>query len=76
MIVKTSDLSEFALRRIVEEFILREGTDYGQAEYSLESKVQQVVRQLDRGEAVLVFDDKTETLDIVTGRRAREMLIE
>ena len=38
MIVKTSDLSEFALRRIVEEFILREGTDYGQAEYSLETR--------------------------------------
>ena len=73
MIVPVNDLSENALNKIVEEFVLREGTEYGSHEVSLKSKVEQVVKQLRKGEAVLVFDSKTETLDIVSPRRAAEM---
>ena len=72
MRVPIENLSEDALRKIVEEFILREGTDYGAVEYSLESKVSQVLKQLQRGDAALVFDDQTETIDIVTGKKALE----
>ena len=52
---------------IIEEFVLREGTDYGQGEYSLEEKVADVERQLERGVARIVFDPKSETCDIVAG---------
>ena len=66
------ELSEEALRGVVESFVLREGTDYGAREYSLEEKIAEVMRQLDRGEAVIVFDPDTETVSIVvvpsTGR--------
>ena len=72
MRVPIENLSEDALRKIVEEFILREGTDYGAVEYSLESKVSQVLKQLQRGDAALVCDDQTETIDIVTGKKALE----
>ena len=69
------DLSEAALRGVVESFVLREGTDYGQRDYSLEEKIAAVMRQLDRGEATIVFDPETETVSIVEasppGRRAR-----
>ena len=69
------ELSEEALRGVVESFVLREGTDYGQRDYSLEEKIAAVVRQLDRGEAMIVFDPETETASIVEaappGRRAR-----
>ena len=69
------DLSEAALRGVVESFVLREGTDYGQRDYSLEEKIAAVMRQLDRGEAAIVFDPETETVSIVEtsppGRRAR-----
>ena len=69
------ELSEAALRGVVESFILREGTDYGQRDYSFEEKIAAVMRQLDRGEAVIVFDPETETVDIEVatppGRRAR-----
>lgn len=69
------ELSEAALRGVVESFVLREGTDYGQRDYSLEEKIAAVMRQLDRGEAVIMFDPDTDTVSIAVvpppGRRAR-----
>ena len=69
------ELSAAALRGVVESFVLREGTDYGQRDYSLEGKIAAVMRQLDRGEAMIVFDPETGTVSIVVasppGRRAR-----
>jgi len=71
--VPHTELSPDALRGVVESFVLREGTDYGERELSLESKLAHVYRQLERGEAQIVFDPNTETIDIVvsrpTGRR-------
>ena len=65
------ELSEEALRGVVESFVLREGTDYGQRDYSLDEKVAAVMRQLDRGEAVIVFDPETATVDIVAATPSR-----
>ena len=59
------DLSDEALRGVIESFVLREGTDYGQRDYSLEEKISAVTRQLERGEAVIVFDPETGTVSIV-----------
>jgi uncharacterized protein YheU (UPF0270 family) len=64
LVVPLASLSEDALRGIVESFVLREGTDYGAAERSLESKVADVRRQLERGEARIEFDPKTESVTI------------
>ncbi|EGP05521.1 hypothetical protein GEW_07148 [Pasteurella multocida subsp. gallicida str. Anand1_poultry] len=38
MIIPWQELEEETLNNIVESFILREGTDYGQCELSLEQK--------------------------------------
>lgn len=48
-------LAPATLRNLVEEFVTREGTDYG-AEYSLDAKVAQVLRQLEAGKALIVYD--------------------
>lgn len=61
-------LSPEALRGLVEEFVSREGTDYGHADRSLESKVAAVHRQLENGEARIVFDLASETASIVATR--------
>jgi uncharacterized protein YheU (UPF0270 family) len=65
IVIPHRDLSESALRGVLESFILREGTDYGEREVSLDQKVAQVLRQLERGEAQIVFDATLETVDIV-----------
>lgn len=49
---------------VIEAFILRNGTDYGTEEVKLETKVAQVKRQLERGEAVIVYDLTTESCSI------------
>jgi uncharacterized protein len=61
-----SELTASALQGVVESFVLREGTDYGSREFSLEEKVAHVMKQLERAEARIVFDAETESLDIVT----------
>ncbi len=61
-------LSADALRGVVESFVLREGTDYGEREVSLEQKLAHVYRQLERGEAHIVFDSGSDSIDIVLVR--------
>jgi uncharacterized protein YheU (UPF0270 family) len=63
--VPATQLSPEALRAVVESFVLREGTDYGAREYSLDEKVQQVLQQLQRGDARIVIDPHTETVQIL-----------
>ncbi len=57
-------LSPQALRGVIEAFVLREGTDYGEREVSLDVKVAQVMERLERGEARIVFDPATRSVDI------------
>jgi uncharacterized protein YheU (UPF0270 family) len=61
-------LSSETLTGLVESFVLREGTDYGAEEAGFEAKVAQVLRQLEAGEAKIVFDPEDETCAIVPVR--------
>jgi hypothetical protein len=63
-IIPIDKLSGKALRGVIEEFISRNGTDYGAIEASLETSFIQVKSKLKDGSAVLVFDDETETTNI------------
>lgn len=49
-----------------EEFVTRDGTDYGEVEISLKTKIAQVLAQLKSGKAVIVFDQKSETCTILS----------
>ena len=64
------ELSPQALRGLVESSVLREGTDYGEREFSLEQKVAHVLRQLDEGDAQVLFDPESESVQIVRVRPA------
>jgi uncharacterized protein len=67
--VPHTELAADTLRSLVESFILREGTDYGEREYTLEQKLAHVYAQLERGDAQIVFDPVSETVDIVVVSR-------
>ncbi|MGD1336049.1 YheU family protein [Vibrio harveyi] len=64
MIIPWQDISPETLENLIREFVLREGTDYGSVEVSLQSKIDQVKNQLEKGEAVIVFSELHETVDI------------
>ncbi|HBR2016755.1 YheU family protein, partial [Escherichia coli] len=61
MIIPWQDLDPETLDNLIESFVLREGTDYGEYERSLADKVADVKQQLKRGEAVLVWSELHET---------------
>ena len=58
-------LSPEALQGVVEEFVTRDGTDYGEVEVPLETKIAQVLAQLKSGKAVIVFDQETESCTVL-----------
>jgi uncharacterized protein YheU (UPF0270 family) len=66
VVIPHTELSADALQGVIEAFVLREGTDYGDREFSLAEKVLHVRRQLERRDAQIVFDPVTETVAIVT----------
>lgn len=72
MIIPYNQLSSDALNGLVEEFITREGTDYGIEEISLQDKVEQVLAQIKRGEVVIVFDSTMETVSLMTEIDAKQ----
>jgi len=74
MIIPYEQLSPDALQGLIEEFITREGTDYGWEEVPLATKVAQVQRQLQRREVVIVFDEKTESVSLLPRRDAEQFL--
>ena len=64
MIIPWQELSQDALEGVVEEFVTREGTDYGHEILDLDTKVRQVMRQLKAGDAVLVYDEALDSCSI------------
>ncbi|HHA2010239.1 MULTISPECIES: YheU family protein [Enterobacter] len=65
MIIPWQDLAPETLDNLIESFVLREGTDYGEQERSLEQKVSDVKRQLKSGDVVLVWSELHETVNIM-----------
>lgn len=65
MIIPLEQLSHETLTAIIEDFILREGTEYGAEDVSKEAKVFQVKKQLEQGHAVLVYSELHESINIL-----------
>jgi uncharacterized protein YheU (UPF0270 family) len=63
--IPPQQLSVEVLDALIEEYITREGTDYGDVEYSLEQKLAQVKRQLASGQAMIVYDPTTESCTLI-----------
>ena len=65
MIIPWQEVPPETLYSLIESFVLREGTDYGEHERSLEQKVNDVKRQLKSGDVVLVWSELHETVNIM-----------
>ena len=62
--VPPEELPAELLRAVIEAFVLREGTEYGERDYTLDEKVVHVEQQLRKGEAWIVYDPNTQSVDI------------
>lgn len=65
MEIPSNMISKEALEQLIEDFILREGTDYGHTEYSLEQKKQHVVKQMNSNLVVITFDPETQSCTLI-----------
>jgi len=73
--IPASGLSEAALTGLIEEFVSRDGTDYGDVEMSLVAKVEQVRLALASGDAKIIFNAAMQQTHIVTAEQLRDGLI-
>lgn len=73
LIVPPEQLSAEALQGVIEEFITREGTDYGEFEFSLADKVEHVRKQLKTAVVQIIFDMRTETCTLMTREEIRQL---
>lgn len=65
MIIPIEQLTTETLTAIIEEFVLREGTEYGAEDVSLADKIAQIKSQLAQGHVVLVYSELHETVNIL-----------
>mgnify|MGYP000126429954 CR=1 FL=1 len=65
MIIPPDKLSPEVLAAVIEEFVLREGTEYGASDIDLSTKIAQVKQQLAEGSAVLVYSELHESVNIL-----------
>jgi uncharacterized protein YheU (UPF0270 family) len=72
MIIPIADVAEDTLLNIIEGFVLREGTEYGEADVPLADKVKQVLTQLKLGEVLLVYSELHETVNIIPKQQLGE----
>lgn len=66
MIIPYTDISDDTLNNLIEYFVLREGTDYGEQEVELSQKVAMVKRQLKTGDVLIVFSELHESINLIS----------
>lgn len=72
--VPPNRLGADVLQALLEEFASRDGTDYGEAELTLEQKTGNLRRQLELEELVILFETDSEQWDLVAAEQAQALL--
>lgn len=65
MIIPFKELPIETLNNLIESFILREGTDYGEDDFSLNDKISHIKTQLNQGDVVIVYSELHESINIM-----------
>jgi len=65
MIIPFKELPVETLNNLIESFILREGTDYGEGEFSLNDKIAHIKIQLNQGDVVIVYSELHDSINIM-----------
>lgn len=74
MLIPYQDLNPDTLQALIEAFVLREGTDYGDSDLSLAEKVALVQTQLQRGTVVICYSEQEESVDLLNAQDYKRLL--
>lgn len=76
MLIPYQSLDSETLNNLIESFILREGTDYGEAEVSLTDKSQKVLQQVKAGNVLILYSELEESVTLIHKQQFNEQLSE
>jgi uncharacterized protein YheU (UPF0270 family) len=65
VVIPHEKLAPYVLEAVIEDFVTREGTDYGLHETTLAQKRDAVLRQLEKGDVFIVFDAESESVTVL-----------
>ncbi len=71
--VPPAQLSEEVYTGLLEEYVSRDGTDYGEVELTLWQKVENLRTQVNAGELAIVYDLASEQWDILVADDLKEL---
>lgn len=74
LLIPHEQLSSDTLDALIEAFVLREGTEYGELDISLGVKVAQVKSQLEANQLVILYSELHESVDIITKQQWRQLV--
>ncbi|EGM77100.1 hypothetical protein Rhein_2798 [Rheinheimera sp. A13L] len=74
LLIPYQELSADTLDGLIEAFVLREGTEYGEQDISLSDKVAQVKLQLQADQLVILYSELHESVDIITKQQWRQLV--
>ena len=66
MIIPYHELSEDALQALVEDFVTRDGTDYGEVEMSMQEKSAYLLALLKKGDLLITYIEELQSCGLVT----------
>lgn len=70
MIIPYQELSQEALQALIEDFVTREGTDYGLVEMSMQEKSEYLLALLKKGDLLITYDTELESCGLITKEEA------
>lgn len=74
MLIPWQQLNEDTLLRLIESYVLRDGTDYGDEEVPLAMKTKSVLQQIQQGQVLILYSELHESVDLVTKHQYQQML--
>lgn len=66
MRIPYQQLDEITLNNLIEQYILREGTDYGEIEFSLQQKTQQILKQIKNKQIIIMYSELNESVTLIS----------
>jgi len=76
MLIPYQQLDEITLNNLIEQYILREGTDYGLVEFSLQEKTQQILLQIKNGDIHIIYSELEESVTLISKQEFQAAQVE
>lgn len=73
MLIPYQQLNEITLNNLIEQYILREGTDYGEIEFSLEEKTEQILQQIISENIYILYSELSESVTLINKEALQQL---